>query len=144
MPATDLVRGVVELDEQGYVVTHGYLETSVPGVYAAGDLRVKNLRQVVTATADGAIAAVELERYASQMSERTGLVPPRPVDSAYERRERDAAASAARSGTSPAPAAHARRGFRRCRIRSVGKSSGFFNDAIRKQLDVVFAAWRVR
>ena len=81
VPATDLVRGVVELDEQGYVVTHGYLETSVPGVYAAGDLRVKNLRQVVTATADGAIAAVELERYASQMSERTGLVPPRPVDS---------------------------------------------------------------
>ena len=76
----------------------------MPGVYAAGDLRVKNLRQVVTATADGAIAAVELERYASQMSERTGLVPPRPVDSAYERRERDAATSAGRSGTSPAPA----------------------------------------
>ena len=50
VPATDLVRGVVELDDYGYVVTHGYLETSVPGVYAAGDLRAKNLRQVVTAT----------------------------------------------------------------------------------------------
>lgn len=129
VPATDLVRGVVELDEQGYVVTHGYLETSVPGVYAAGDLRVKNLRQVVTATADGAIAAVELERYASQMSERTGLVPPRPVDSAYERRERDAAAAAANSGSSPAPAASGS---------DTGKASGFFNEAIRKQLDVVF------
>ena len=56
VPATQLVRGVVELDDHGYVVTHDYLETSVPGVYAAGDLRVKNLRQVVTATADGAIA----------------------------------------------------------------------------------------
>lgn len=41
VPATDLVRGVVELDDYGYVVTHGYLETSVPGVYAAGDLRAK-------------------------------------------------------------------------------------------------------
>lgn len=138
VPATDLVRGVVELDEQGYVVTHGYLETSVPGVYAAGDLRVKNLRQVVTATADGAIAAVELERYASQMSERTGLVPPRPVDSAYERRERDAAASAARSGTSPAPAPTRDGGSAVAAPGAVGKSSGFFNDAIRKQLDVVF------
>lgn len=129
VPATDLVRGVVELDEQGYVVTHGYLETSVPGVYAAGDLRVKNLRQVVTATADGAIAAVELERYASQMSERTGLVPPRPVDSAYERRERESVAAAANSGSSPALAASGS---------DTGKASGFFNEAIRKQLDVVF------
>lgn len=129
VPATDLVRGVVELDEQGYVVTHGYLETSVPGVYVAGDLRVKNLRQVVTATADGAIAAVELERYASQMSERTGLVPPRPVDSAYERRERESVAAAANSGSSPALAASGS---------DTGKASGFFNEAIRKQLDVVF------
>ena len=78
VPATNLVRGVVELDDYGYVVTHGYLETSVPGVYAAGDLRAKNLRQVVTATADGAIAAVELERYAKRMSEETGLTPQRP------------------------------------------------------------------
>ncbi|MBW3082236.1 FAD-dependent oxidoreductase [Bifidobacterium phasiani] len=132
VPATDLVRGVVELDDQGYVVTHGYLETSVPGVYAAGDLRVKNLRQVVTATADGAIAAVELERYASQMSERTGLTPPRPTETAYQQEERRAAADAAKSGTSPAPAA--------ARGASAGgaKSSGFFGDAVRKQLDVVF------
>ncbi|KFJ01381.1 FAD-dependent oxidoreductase, partial [Bifidobacterium stellenboschense] len=94
VPATDLVRGVVELDDHGYVVTHDYLETSVPGVYAAGDLRVKNLRQVVTATADGAIAAVELERYAKSVSERTGLVPPRPTASAYEKAEAQAATSA--------------------------------------------------
>lgn len=73
VPATDLVRGVVELDDHGYVVTHDYLRTSVPGVYAAGDLRVKNLRQVVTATADGAIAAVELERYAKQMERENRL-----------------------------------------------------------------------
>ena len=57
-PQTQIVRGVVELDPNGYVVTDAALCTSVPGVFAAGDLRVKDLRQVVTATADGAIAAV--------------------------------------------------------------------------------------
>lgn len=89
VPATNLVRGVVELDDYGYVVTHGYLETSVPGVYAAGDLRAKNLRQVVTATADGAIAAVELERYAKRMSEKTGLIPQRrPLASTSSPRRR--------------------------------------------------------
>lgn len=137
VPATDLVRGLVDLDDQGYVVTHGYLETSVPGVYAAGDLRVKNLRQVVTATADGAIAAVELERYASQMSEKTGLVPPRPSDTAYQQKERAVADKAAASGTSPAPVAS-----RETPAGAAGKSpangSGFFNAAIRQQLEVVF------
>ena len=98
------MRGVVELDDHGYVVTHDYLRTSVPGVYAAGDLRVKNLRQVVTATSDGAIAAVELERYAKQMSEKTGLVPPRPTASAYEESEAKAASAASAADTTPAPA----------------------------------------
>ena len=107
VPATNLVRGVVELDDYGYVVTHGYLETSVPGVYAAGDLRAKNLRQVVTATADGAIAAVELERYAKRMSEKTGLTPQRPVSCAYEQSttKTDAASLDATAPTpTPAPA----------------------------------------
>lgn len=107
VPATNLVRGVVELDDYGYVVTHGYLETSVPGVYAAGDLRAKNLRQVVTATADGAIAAVELERYAKRMSEKTGLTPQRPVSCVYEQStaKTDAASLDATAPTpTPAPA----------------------------------------
>ena len=57
VPATNLVRGVVELDDYGYVVTHGYLETSVPGVYAAGDLRAKkSCGKLLLPTADGAIA----------------------------------------------------------------------------------------
>ena len=79
VPATQLVRGVVELDDHGYVVTHDYLETSVPGVYAAGDLRVKNLRQVVTAVSDGAVAATSIERYAADMQRKTGLRPQRPA-----------------------------------------------------------------
>ena len=138
VPATDLVRGVVELDDHGYVVTHDYLETSVPGVYAAGDLRVKNLRQVVTATADGAIAAVELERYAKQMSEKTGLVPPRPTASAYEESEAKAASAASAAGTTPAPAP-AKRSADAAAASSAAKKSGeLFPAAIKQQLGVVF------
>ncbi|KFJ05846.1 TrxB Thioredoxin reductase/Thioredoxin/glutaredoxin family protein [Bifidobacterium thermophilum] len=136
VPQTELVRGVVELDDHGYVVTHGYLETSVPGVYAAGDLRVKNLRQVVTATADGAIAAVELERYAKQMSEKTGLMPPRPTTSIYEQQEAKAAKAASASGTSPAPAPQ-RPGA--ASAAPTGGNHAFFDDAIRQQLAVVFS-----
>nr|WP_275575577.1 FAD-dependent oxidoreductase [Bifidobacterium aerophilum] len=142
VPATDLVRGVVELDDHGYVVTHGYLETSVPGVYAAGDLRVKNLRQVVTATADGAIAAVELERYAKSMSEKTGLVPPRPTASVYEQAEASATANvsvAANAGTTPAPAPVKRSADAAAAAAQTAKKPGeLFSAAIKQQLGVVF------
>ncbi|WP_229133409.1 FAD-dependent oxidoreductase [Bifidobacterium mizhiense] len=131
VPQTGMLKGVVDLDDHGYVLTHDYLETSVPGIYAAGDLRVKNLRQVITATSDGAVAAVELERYASNMSDKTGLVPPRPEDSPYARSERQAENSALASGTSPAPVAQEH-------DQAPAKTSGFFGPDIRKQLDMVF------
>lgn len=135
VPATNLVRGVVELDDYGYVVTHGYLETSVPGVYAAGDLRAKNLRQVVTATADGAIAAVELERYAKRMSEKTGLIPQRPTSCVYEQStaKTDAASLA---DTTPAPAPVKRNAD--AAANAVRKPGELFSDATRQQLNVVF------
>ncbi len=66
LPKTELVKGKVELDEQGYIVTNEQMETSVPGVYAVGDCRVKYLRQVVTAASDGAIAAVAAEKYLAE------------------------------------------------------------------------------
>lgn len=137
VPATNLVRGVVELDDYGYVVTHGYLETSVPGVYAAGDLRAKNLRQVVTATADGAIAAVELERYAKRMSEKTGLTPQRPVSCSYEQSttKTDAASLA---DTTPAPAPVKRSTDAAAAANAVRKPGELFSDATRQQLNVVF------
>ena len=138
VPATDLVRGVVELDDYGYVVTHGYLETSVPGVYAAGDLRAKNLRQVVTATADGAIAAVELERYAKRMSEKTGLMPQRPASYVYEQSTAKANA-ASLDDTAPAPAPAKRSADAAAAANAVKKSSELFSDATRQQLNVVFS-----
>ena len=137
VPATDLVRGVVELDDYGYVVTHGYLETSVPGVYAAGDLRAKNLRQVVTATADGAIAAVELERYAKRMSEKTGLMPQRPASYVYEQSTAKTNA-ASLDATAPAPASAKRSADAAAAANAVRESSELFSDATRQQLNVVF------
>ena len=137
VPATDLVRGVVELDDHGYVVTHGYLETSVPGVYAAGDLRAKNLRQVVTATADGAIAAVELERYAKRMSEKTGLTPQRPASYVYEQSTAKTKAASV-VGTTPAPAPAKRSADADAAANVVRKPGELFSDATRQQLNVVF------
>ena len=63
----------MELNEQGYIVTDASQKTNVEGVYAAGDVCIKPLRQVVTATGDGALAATELEKYVSAAHRKTGL-----------------------------------------------------------------------
>lgn len=76
-PETELVRDIAKLNEQGYVETDEQQKTNIDGLYAAGDVCVKNLRQVVTAVGDGAIAATELERYAAEMQKKTGLKPKR-------------------------------------------------------------------
>lgn len=66
LPCTDLFRDQLPL-ENGYIRTGEDMRTAVPGVFAAGDIRVKSLRQVVTAAADGAIAAVQAERYLAEL-----------------------------------------------------------------------------
>lgn len=80
-PATSLVKDIAELNEQGYIITDRNLKTSVDGLYAAGDVCVKPLRQIVTAVGDGALAATELEKYASAMQKKTGLIPRKPDES---------------------------------------------------------------
>ena len=62
-PTTELLKGKLELDEFGYVIADESTFTSVPGVFVAGDVRTKTLRQVVTAVSDGAVAAHEAEQY---------------------------------------------------------------------------------
>ena len=78
-PATELVKGLAELDDRGYIVTDRSQKTSCEGLYAAGDVCIKPLRQVVTAVGDGALAATELERYAAAMQKKTGLRPVQPA-----------------------------------------------------------------
>lgn len=62
-PITELFKGKIELDESGYIITDEDMRTNIPGVFAAGDVRRKSLRQVITAAADGAIAATIAEHY---------------------------------------------------------------------------------
>ena len=64
-PATALVQGILELDDAGYIVAGESTATNLPGVYAVGDVRTKKVRQIVTAAADGAVAAHEIEEYLS-------------------------------------------------------------------------------
>jgi len=63
IPETGLLKDKIDLDARGYIAANELMETSVDGVYAAGDARMKHLRQVVTAASDGAIAAVNAEKY---------------------------------------------------------------------------------
>lgn len=112
-PATALLKGIAELNEQGYVITDRQQKTNVEGLYAAGDVCVKNLRQVVTAVGDGAIAATELEKYAAAMQQKTGLHPVLPseqsVSSAAETKKKEET------------------------------SSGLFSSQMKAQLDAVFS-----
>lgn len=114
VPATELVKGKVELDPQGYVVTDRNQKTSLDGVYAAGDVCVKNLRQVVTAVGDGATAATELERYAAAMQTKTGIHPRKPV-------RRDAAPVHEAKGEDTRPS-----------------GGGLFSDEMRQQMELIF------
>ena len=65
VPTTELFEGQIDM-EKGYVLTDDDMHTNVPGVFAAGDMRKKSLRQVITAAADGAIAAMQAEKYLSE------------------------------------------------------------------------------
>jgi len=68
-PISSLFKGVVDMDDRGYIPTDVDMRTSIPGVFAAGDIRQKTLRQVITAAADGAIAATAAEKYISDKFE---------------------------------------------------------------------------
>ena len=113
-PATEPLRGVVELNEHGYIVTDECKKTSAEGVYAAGDVCIKPLRQVVTATGDGALAATELEKYVAAVHRKTGL-------------RADAPAPKKSSATVSVDAGDA------------AGSEDLFTEEMRQQLDAVFA-----
>lgn len=63
LPTTGLVKDLVKLDPQGYIITDENCATNIDGIFAVGDIRTKQLRQVITAAADGAISVYEAEKY---------------------------------------------------------------------------------
>lgn len=95
-PATAWVKDIVELTEGGNIVTDNQQRTSTEGIYAAGDVCVKDLRQVVTATGEAAAAATQMERHLAAMQEKTGIIPKQP-SKASEDQKASASASASAS-----------------------------------------------
>jgi thioredoxin reductase (NADPH) len=66
VPNTDYLKGIVAMDDYGAVITNDKMETNVPGIYAAGDVRANSIRQVVSAAGDGATAAVYAQKYSEK------------------------------------------------------------------------------
>lgn len=113
VPNTQWLPKSIELNEQGYIVTDRNQKTNLDGVYAAGDVCVKNLRQVVTAVADGAVAATSLEKHVSKIHEKLGieeLVSDKPQKTVHQPKTTSAA-----------------------------EENGFLNAQIREQLKAVIA-----
>jgi thioredoxin reductase (NADPH) len=113
-PANSLFASQAQLNDQGYLVTDLDQKTSLEGVYGAGDICIKNLRQVVTAVSDGAKAATSLEHHVSALHEKLDLP-------AFEVR-----------GPAPAPATQAD-------AEAVGDEDGFITPEIRQQLAGIFS-----
>lgn len=114
-PQSQLFNGILDLDKFGYIVTNENMETNIAGVYVAGDLRPKSLRQIVTAVSDGAIAATSAERYVIELKEKLGIkdeYEPKKV----EKKEVKSAA-----------------------LDSVSKRCNLLNDGLRSQLKGVLA-----
>lgn len=122
-PATGLVRGLAEVDERGYIVTDAQQMTTADGLFAAGDVCVKTLRQVATAVGQAAQAATDMERYLKRAQERTGLVPAQPVT----RPRAVSSPAGAVEGAGASPSA------------SPAPAGALFDEATRAQLDTVFA-----
>ncbi len=123
-PATSMFKGLVDMDDYGYIITDDAMRTSVPGVFAAGDLRPKILRQIVTAVSDGAIAATSAERYVAQLKERLGI----PMYEEDEPEQTTPAPAAESQPAAPAPAKPAQTA-----------DGQFINSVMREQLTAIFA-----
>jgi len=62
IPPKEIISAEIDIDENGFIITDEYMRTNIPGVYAAGDIRTKQVRQIATAVSDGMIAAINVER----------------------------------------------------------------------------------
>ncbi len=69
VPLSEPFKSLGITNEEGYIPTNVNMETDIPGIYAAGDIREKELRQIVTATGDGSIAAKSTQKYVEELKE---------------------------------------------------------------------------
>ena len=122
-PATELADGIAKVDDHGYIVTDAHQKTTADGLFAAGDVCEKPLRQVATAVGQAATTATEMERYLKAAQERTGLVPQAPVSRPQATPEDSAA---------PKPAADGE-------ATSAATTGSLFDDAMLAQLNAVFS-----
>ena len=129
IPKTDLLKDKVDLDPQGYVKTTDFTRTSEPGIFSAGDLNIKDLRQVATAVSDGAIAATQAEKHAFEMQKKTGITPMIPDEVLLQAQKTKAKyvtnETTSEDSLSNTPKAAA--------------SQGIFDPAIVEQLEAVFS-----
>lgn len=116
-PETALLKGVCELNDHGYVVTDEHHMTTADGIFAAGDVCIKPLRQVATAIGEAAQCATEMERYLKAAQEKTGLVPEQP-----ERMNQKASSVADVAGE-----------------KNVAPADSLFDEAMVAQLNAVFS-----
>lgn len=123
VPNTEWIGQEVARNEQGYLLTDENQKTNLDGVYAAGDVCVKNLRQVVTAVSDGAVAATSLERAVSELHGKLGIPDLVPEDRIIKREETQTDKTA-QSQTS--------------------SNEGFISDEIKQQLSGVFAKFKTK
>ena len=121
-PATQLVDGIARTGDHGYIVTDAHQATTADGLFAAGDVCEKPLRQVATAVGQAATTATEMERYLKAAQERTGLVPQAPVSRPQPTPEDSAVPKPAADGEAASSAA----------------SGPLFDDAMLAQLNAVF------
>lgn len=123
VPNTEWIGQEVARNEQGYLLTDENQKTNLEGVYAAGDVCVKNLRQVVTAVSDGAVAATSLERAVSELHGKLGIPDLVPEDRIIKREE-TRTDKTAQSQTS--------------------SNESFISDEIKQQLSGVFAKFKTK
>lgn len=131
VPNTEWIGSEVEKDAQGYLITDNNQKTNLDGVYAAGDVCVKNLRQVVTAVADGAVAATSLEKVVSELHTKLGI-PDLVVERAtVSKADSTPQAAGQTGGTTDAEAG---------KVKPSGNvEHGFFSQELREQLAGIFA-----
>ena len=72
LPHSKFLEGIVELDNLGYVITNEKMETSLPGIYAIGDIRSKRVRQIDSACGEGTVAAVSVREYIAELLSKIG------------------------------------------------------------------------